>query len=90
MRLVPAAALCLSLTAQTALACAADAMVVFDASASMNSQDFDANTTRRIDEARAGIRELTRRLGEIDERLASLDEELAIELARYRRLTDSG
>jgi len=69
MRLVPAAALCLSLTAQTALACAADAMVVFDASASMNSQDFDANTTRRIDEARAAMAEImpriehTRRIG---------------------------
>lgn len=44
----------------------------------------------RIEEARAGIRELTRRLDEIDERLASLDEELASELARHRRLTDSG
>lgn len=44
----------------------------------------------QIDEARAGIRELNRRLDEIDERLESLDEELASELARHRRLTDSG
>jgi chromosome segregation ATPase len=44
----------------------------------------------RIDEARAGIRELNRRLDEIDKRLASLDDELATELARHRRLTDSG
>ncbi len=44
----------------------------------------------RIDEARAGIRELNRRLDEIDQRLESLDQELASELARHRRLTDSG
>ena len=44
----------------------------------------------RIAEARSGIRELNRRLDEIDARLASLDEELASELARHRRLTDSG
>lgn len=44
----------------------------------------------RIDEARAGIRELTRRLDEIDKRLETLDEELVSELARHRRLTDSG
>jgi len=44
----------------------------------------------RIDEARAGIRELTRRLDEIDKRLETLDEDLVSELARHRRLTDSG
>src|SRR6056297_2728848 len=44
----------------------------------------------RLEEARAGIRELTRRLDEIDARLASLDDELVSELARHRRLTDSG
>mgnify|MGYP005848864363 CR=1 FL=1 len=44
----------------------------------------------RIAETRAGIRDLTRRLEEIDSRLASLDEELANELARHRRLTESG
>jgi len=44
----------------------------------------------RIAEARAGIRELNRRLDDIEARLASLDEELASELARHRRLTDSG
>jgi|SRR6056297_330170 len=49
-----------------------------------------AYLVERIDEARAGIRELTRRLEEIDKRLASLDDELATELARHRRLTDSG
>jgi len=44
----------------------------------------------RIDKSRTGIRELNRRLDEIDKRLASLDDELASELARHRRLTDSG
>ncbi|TFL19562.1 vWA domain-containing protein [Jannaschia formosa] len=61
-------ALGLSLEAQAA-GCAADAMVVFDASASMTSQDFDGNTIRRIDEARAAVAEVmprierTRRIG---------------------------
>ena len=44
----------------------------------------------RIAETRKGIRDLTRRLEEIDTRLASLDEQLANELARHRRLTESG
>lgn len=44
----------------------------------------------RIDKSRTGIRELNRRLDEIDKRLTSLDDELASELARHRRLTDSG
>jgi len=44
----------------------------------------------RISEARAGIRELTRRLDEIETRLVALDEELEAELERHRRLTGSG
>lgn len=45
---------------------------------------------RRITDARDGIRELNDRLAQIDSRLESLDEELAAELERHRRLSDSG
>ncbi len=48
------------------------------------------SVVRRITDARDGIRELNDRLAEIDSRLDSLDEELAAELERHRRLTDSG
>jgi chromosome segregation ATPase len=48
------------------------------------------NLAQRIEEARAGIRELNQRLDAIDERLAALDAELAAELQRHRRLTESG
>jgi len=44
----------------------------------------------RIADARSGIRELNDRLSRINARLAELDEELAAELERHRRLTDSG
>lgn len=45
---------------------------------------------RRITDARDGIRELKDRLAQVDSRLESLDEELAAELERHRRLSDSG
>ncbi|MEX0915678.1 MAG: DUF4124 domain-containing protein [Wenzhouxiangellaceae bacterium] len=48
------------------------------------------NLVRRISEARAGIRDLNERLSQIEARLTSLDEELAAELDRHRRLSDSG
>lgn len=41
---------------------------------------------KRIDEVRAGIRELSGRLNKIDERLLSLNAELEAELERHRRL----
>lgn len=44
---------------------------------------------RRIDEARDDILNLNERLAEIDSRLGSLDEELAAELERHRRLSNS-
>lgn len=44
----------------------------------------------RISQTRDGIRDLNERLAEIDDRLKSLDEELAAELERHRRLSDSG
>jgi len=44
----------------------------------------------RIASDREAIRDLNERLDQIDARLAALDEELAAELRRHRRLTDSG
>ena len=45
---------------------------------------------KRIADDRAAIRELNERLDQIDARLSALNEELAAELRRHRRLTDSG
>lgn len=51
--------LALALTCQTALAnCAADTMIVFDASASMTAQDFNATRSQRIHQARAALAEV--------------------------------
>lgn len=44
----------------------------------------------RIADDRAAIRELTERLEKVNARLAALEQELAAELRRHRRLTDSG
>lgn len=55
-----------------------------------SGEPVPAYLVERIDQARAGIRNLNDRLDDIDQRLDSLDQELASELARYRRLSGSG
>ncbi|MBS3746082.1 MAG: DUF4124 domain-containing protein [Wenzhouxiangellaceae bacterium] len=48
------------------------------------------SVVERVAADRAAIRQLAERLEQIESRLAALDEELAVELRRHRRLTDSG
>jgi hypothetical protein len=46
--------------------------------------------SRRIEDARASVRDLDARLEGIENRLVELDKELSADLARHRRLTESG
>lgn len=46
--------------------------------------------SRRIEDARASVRDLDGRLEGIENRLVELDKELSADLARHRRLTESG
>lgn len=46
--------------------------------------------SRRIEDSRASVRELDARLQGIEHRLVELDHELSADLARHRRLTESG
>lgn len=61
LTLVGAALLCVSVSppppVRAASGCAADAMLVFDGSASMAEVGFDANAPTRIDEARTALRQ---------------------------------
>lgn len=53
-------------------------------------EPVSASLVERIAADRSEIRELNERMDQINARLAALDQELAAELRRHRRLTDSG
>lgn len=53
-------------------------------------QSVPEHVATQIRQARADLRRFNERLARIDNRLENLDRELAAELARHRRLTESG
>jgi hypothetical protein len=55
-----------------------------------SGEPVPAHLSERIADARTSVRDLDARLDSIENRLVELDKELSADLARHRRLTESG